>query len=391
MIRGFGSRPLRILLSIHHPLDRDSGAAGVVMRIGEEYRRLGHVVRILSHDDVPGWLGRRAGAAGLPWIFAREIARWRPDVVDASSGDGWLAFPRRRPGGPLCVTHSHGLEHLSSASEIAEEAGAPALSKRVWRHGLRLRMVARSFASADLALVLNDAEARYLEGRIGVPAVRIRRMHLGTEHAGVDLPVRGRPAGAVVQIGAYTRRKGVHVTAEAMTAVLSDRPEATLAFIGTGVPRERVLADYPGALHSRIEVVPRYANAALPGLLAPRSVCLMPSLFEGYGIAKIEAMACGLAVVTSDDAGSRADVADGVNGLVVPRGDATALASTVRMLIDAPERARALGLAGRALAAGRSWSAVAAERIGWYANAVERLPVPGAAGRGRGGMPAATQ
>lgn len=363
-----GERPLRILLSIHHRLDRDSGAAGVMMRIAEEYRLLGHQARVLSHDDLPRWAGDRAGLL-FPLVLAREMTRWRPDVVDASSGDGWLAFSRRLPGRPLCVTHSHGLEHLSSAGEIEEaarEGRRPALSKRLWRHGLRLKVVARSFAAADVALVLNDAEATFLAQRVGVPVNAIDRIALGTDHAGVPIRVSGRAPAAVVQIGAYSQRKGVQVTGRAMIAILDERPEATLAFIGTGVSREAVLADYPGHLHDRIEVVPRYANAQLPALLEAQSICLMPSLFEGYGISKIEAMACGLAVVTSDDAGACADVTDGVNGLVVPRGDGAALAAAVRRLLDHPDAAAALAKAGRVTAADRSWAGVAQARLALY-------------------------
>ncbi|MCC2975168.1 glycosyltransferase family 4 protein [Sphingomonas sp. PL-96] len=363
-----GERPLRILLSIHHRLDRDSGAAGVVMRIAEEYRLLGHQARVLSHDDLPPWARDRAGFL-FPLLLARQVTRWRPDVVDASSGDGWLAFSQGMPARPLCVTHSHGLEHLSSASEIEEAASSGrrlALAKRLWRHGLRLKLVARSFAAADLALVLNDAEATCLEQRLGVAADAIERIALGTDHAGVPIRVSGRAPAGVVQIGAYSRRKGVQVTARAMTAILGERADATLTFIGTGVPRETVLADYPAHLHGRIEVVLRYANAQLPALLEPHSICLMPSLFEGYGISKIEAMACGLAVVTSDDGGACADVVDGVNGLVVPRGDATALAAAVRRLFDDPQEAAALARTSRITAAERSWATVAQARLALY-------------------------
>lgn len=369
MTRWADGGPLRILLSIHHPLDRDSGAAGVVMRIAEEYRRGGHEARILSHDDLPRWITGRARDLAFPALLAAEAGRWRPDVIDASSGDGCIAFSRPIPGGALRVTHSHGLEHLSSTREQAEEAQAgrrPSLSKRLWRHGLRLRLVARSFRCADLALVLNDAEAAHLGRVLGVAPGSIRRMRLGTDHAGLRIEAPARQPGGIVQIGAYAPRKGVAVTAGAMIRAMMQRPDITLSFIGTGVPRDGVLADYPAALHPRIAVVERYANAALPGLLASRSICLMPSLFEGYGLAKLEAMACGLAVIASDDEGARTDIVHGVTGQIVPRGDDRALAAMVIALVDHPERAEALGRTGMAMASRFSWGVVARERIDAY-------------------------
>jgi glycosyltransferase involved in cell wall biosynthesis len=233
-------------------------------------------------------------------------------------------------------------------------------------------MVARSFRHADLALVLNDAEAEHLDRRLGMASRMIRRMRLGTDHAGIRIEDRRRLPGGVVQIGAYAARKGIAVTARSMIRAMSERPSITLAFIGTGVPRSVVLADYPAHLHSRIEVVERYSNAALPGLLASRSICLMPSLFEGYGLAKLEAMACGLAVVVSDDEGARTDIVNGITGLVVPRGDDAALASAVMALVDHPERADALGRTGMAMASRFSWQVVASERIDLYREGLAR-------------------
>lgn len=369
-------RPLRILLSIHHRLDRDSGAAGVVMRFAEEYRRRGHDARIASHDDLPRWMPPSLRQLAFPALLDRLCGTWRPDVVDASSGDGWLRFGRAGAGGALRVTHSHGLEHLSSAREIAEDArlGRPTpWRKRAWRHGARLRLVARSFRAADLGLVLNDAEAAFLNRRLGIPPGRVRRIRLGTDHAGRD-PAPGPPRdpGAVVQIGAYVPRKGVATTAAAMVPLLRARPAATLTFVGTGVPRERVLGDYPPDVHRAIAVAPRYDNRALPALLAQSAICLMPSSFEGYGVAKLEAMACGVVPVVSDDPGACADIDDGIDGVVVPRGDATALAGAVLGLVDQPLRRAALASAGLAKAARFSWPAVAAERIACYVEAAGR-------------------
>lgn len=360
---------LRVLLSIHHPLDADSGAAGVVMRLGDEYQRLGHEVRIASHDDLPARLAGPIRDLLFPVRLASIVRAWRPDVVDASSGDAWIAHAVGGPDGPLRVTHSHGLEHLASAREIEEAATAgavPSVAKRFWRHGLRLRLVARSFRQADLSLVLNRAEADFLQRRLHVPPRAVRLLRLATDHAGRPAETGPRDPQAVVQIGAYTRRKGVEVTAAAMTRVMRRFPLATMTFVGTGCARDTVVADYPPALHSRIEVVRRYVNGDLPRLLVPRSICLMPSMFEGYGLAKLEAMACGLAMVVSDDPGASADVVDGGNGFVVARGDVDDLARSVSSLLADPGRVETFGRAGMATAARFTWPAVAAERLDLY-------------------------
>ncbi len=362
-------RTLRILLSIHHPLDRDSGAAGVVMRTAEELCRLGHHASVVSYDDIPTIIPDRFRGLAFPFVLERTIARLRPDVVDASSGDGWFAFSSRSTRGRLRVTHSHGLEHLSSEREIADQnAGGHAISlgKRLWRHGLRLRLVARSFARADLSFVLNDAEADRLRSCAGVALSAVRRIRLGTDHAGIALPDGARDPSAIVQIGAYSERKGVKVTAAAMRQVMAVTPLASITFIGTGVHRSVVLADYPTCFHDRIHVIERYANTDLPALLAGSTICLMPSLFEGYGIAKLEAMACGLALVVSDDPGAQKDIRDKENGLVVARNDVEGLRDTVIYLIENPVQASDIGWAGSVTASYFSWSNVTSERLANY-------------------------
>ena len=110
------SHSLRILLSIHHELDPDSGAPGSTVALGKAYANLGHEVRLLSFDDLPGHLPHRAAAMAYPPFVAMRLAREARrgiDVIDASTGDTWvwaaLTRGRRRP---LLVTRSHGLEHL---------------------------------------------------------------------------------------------------------------------------------------------------------------------------------------------------------------------------------------------------------------------------------------
>src|SRR5690554_4552737 len=72
-----------------------------------------------------------------------------------------------------------------------------------------------------------------------------------------------------------------------------------------------------------------------------------PSLAEGPPFTALEAMAAGLPVVATHAGGLAEIVVDGETGVLVPAGDARALAEAVRALVNAPARARALGAAGR--------------------------------------------
>ncbi len=365
---------MRIVLTIHHPLDRNAGAASVVLRLGDEYKRLGHDVSILSHDDLASWIPRPLKMILFPWMLAAKLAlsARHADVIDASSGDAWLLYALPRMGSrPLRVTHSHGLEHLGAEMELreAEKAGrAISFGKRLLRYGYRLFTVERSFKEAELALVLNEAETRYLVERQGMSPEKVARARLGVGDGCLASSAAHSPSSSFVisQIGSYKERKGIKHTAGAMTNIMRKRSDVSMLFLGTLVERDIVLKDFPSDLHDRVAVVSRYRNEDLPGLLGGVAINLMPSLFEGYGIAKIEAMACGVVPVVSDDGGAIADIYDGVNGLVVRRGETASLEQAIERLIADPALRANLRAAGLRAAAEASWPNVAAARLELY-------------------------
>ena len=82
---------------------------------------------------------------------------------------------------------------------------------------------------------------------------------------------------------------------------------------------------------------------------------------ESFGMVLTEAFAAGTPVVASDIPGYRDVVADGVDGLLVPRGDATRLAETLRDLALDPARAVRMGAEAARSAERYAWPRVAAE------------------------------
>jgi glycosyltransferase involved in cell wall biosynthesis len=74
---------------------------------------------------------------------------------------------------------------------------------------------------------------------------------------------------------------------------------------------------------------------------------VIPSLEEGFGIPAAEAMGCEVPVVATDAGGLPEVVEHGVTGLVVPRGDANALAEAIGSLLEDAMLRRRMGLAGR--------------------------------------------
>src|SRR3954470_10889183 len=154
-------RDLRILLTIHHPLDAGTGAPGVTVALRDAYRAAGHRTHVLSFDDLPVWLPDQAKELLFPLLVAARLARGEtPDVVDASSGDTWvwgrLRRVLRRNGVVVC--RSHGLAHTFWDVEAREAGGtgrALSLRSRLYHGDLRLRQDAADLRGADVCLFLN--------------------------------------------------------------------------------------------------------------------------------------------------------------------------------------------------------------------------------------------
>jgi glycosyltransferase involved in cell wall biosynthesis len=83
--------------------------------------------------------------------------------------------------------------------------------------------------------------------------------------------------------------------------------------------------------------------ADTPAFLAGIDIFVLPSLYEGLGVAALEAMAVGKAVVASRVGGLTDVITDGLTGFLVPPRDSKALSDAIAKLIADPSRARALG------------------------------------------------
>ena len=134
-----------------------------------------------------------------------------------------------------------------------------------------------------------------------------------------------------------------------------------------------------------VTVLGRVSDAEKRAALERADVLAAPSLGgESFGMVLTEGFAAGTPVVASDIPGYRDVVRDGVDGLLVPRGDATALAETLRDLALAPERTAALGAAASASAERYAWPKVAAQVVAAYEDA-RAVPQPATVRRARRG------
>jgi starch synthase len=287
----------------------------------------------------------------------------------------------------------HDIPHVATVHSLeplrpwkAEQLGGGyALSSFCERVGLE---------GADAVIAVSEGMRRdILDSYPAIPAERVRVIYNGIdaeeyhsdrgsdvlERHGVD---ESRPS--VVFVGRITRQKGVPYLLEAarefdegaqlvLCAGAPDTPE-----IGAEV-EERVdrLREERGNVIWLDQMLPK---ADVIQLLSHATVFVCPSIYEPLGIVNLEAMACEAPVVATATGGIVEVVQDGVTGLLVPFEPATgaieprdpaafahAIAERVNALVADPERAAAMGRAGRERAVAEfDWSAIAAQTSELY-------------------------
>jgi glycosyltransferase involved in cell wall biosynthesis len=382
---------MKILLSVHHELDRNAGAAGVTWRLGQEYEKLGHDVQYYTFDDLPDKLPGLVKAIMFPEFLASHMSavarKQAVDVLDASTGDAWVWAKLRRAfdgSCPLLVTRSHGLEHMVHMENVEEaRLGNLHLSWKypVYHGGLRLWEVANSLRDADLSLFANRHDLEYAVARLNVDAERTRVFANGIPAAFLDLPFDPTPEGEhsvirIAQVSTYIPRKGIHYGVPALNAILARYPRVEVSFLGTACSEAEVLADFDPAVCDRVKVVPRFSHETLPDLLHGHQIKLLPSLSEGFGVAIVEAMAIGLAPVTTTTPGPMEFVRDGDNGILVPLRDSEAIGHALDRLVRDRTYLDQLRRNAYATAQRYSWERIACDTLAFYEEAMRRRKGP---------------
>ncbi len=235
-------------------------------------------------------------------------------------------------------------------------------------------------SAAAIVAVSDGMRSDVLATYPAVPADRVRVIRNGIDTAeyapdtgtnvldryGVD---PARPS--VIFVGRVTRQKGLPVLLRA-AAGLDPAAQLVLCAGQADTPElaaevTALVADLTATRSGVIWIPEMLPKRAVIQLLSHATVFACPSLYEPLGIVNLEAMACGTAVVGSAVGGIPEVVSDGETGLLVPPGDAGALAGALNALVRDPVRATLLGRAGRERAVAEfGWQAVAERTAALY-------------------------
>ncbi|MEP7001167.1 MAG: glycosyltransferase family 4 protein [bacterium] len=235
-----------------------------------------------------------------------------------------------------------------------------------WGHiagGLLAKTERATIRRARVVSATSEATARALRNFVN-PETSIVPVSSGVpDHL---FRLRRREESFVLYLGRLDEtQKGLDVLLDAFALVLRAKPDAQLRIAGRG-PHEAVLRARTQALgiQSSVQFLGAVTDAERDVLFSSAACQVVPSRFEGFGIAAAEALAAGVPLIVSDDPSLVEIVgADGSAGRTSPRGDAHALSAEILALISDDDLRVRLSVGGRIRAERYRWEAVAVEHV----------------------------
>jgi glycosyltransferase involved in cell wall biosynthesis len=311
-------------------------------------------------------------------LRVRKVLRGRRgdfDVVHDNQTLGYGILGLHRDGFPLVET----LHHPITVDRRLE------LQQTGWRRPIRqftlrrwfgfLRMQTRVARRVPRIVTVSESSKRDIAADMGVPIERMSVVPVGvdTDHFRPLPHVARVPGRIMTTASADVALKGLVPLLEAVAKVRTER-HAELVVVGKPRDGSSIPATIDRlGLDGHVRFVSGVDPERMVELYAEAEVAVVPSLYEGFSLPAIEAMAAGVPLVATTG-GALPEVVgdDGRNALLVPPGDPGALAVAIGRVLDEPDLRERLSAAGRAHVLDRyTWAATARGTVGQYRLAIE--------------------
>ena len=267
-------------------------------------------------------------------IFDRDVARRLDNLRGTLTGFVGTSLHTFRRGADLGADRLELVAANSHVDNVRRLHGRAANDSGIsdsWLNEAQRRKTLQEYAMADSIYVHSDyVRASFLDAGISDSKLIRTILHPAPRFQPPSERSQGSPL-RIVYVGRVEMTKGMHVLLEAFDAL--DRPDATLTLVGGW--SSRAVRRYIQAhmdRDSRIVVAP---GDPLP-VLQQADVFVHPSYEDGFGYAPVEALACGVPVIVTEDTGMQEYVVPGKNGTIVPTGSVDAIVCALEQLADTP-------------------------------------------------------
>jgi starch synthase len=303
------------------------------------------------------------GALALPFLNEADIFHFVNSV-------GLLGARRARRLGmhTVCdVRQEHPAYQRELLDEEFQRLGLPQLLRRT----VNIPRMLAEYHLADLIVVPSEYAKRtflhrgFAETRVvSVPyGVNLEHFHRVANH-------EERAMFRILYVGRITPRKGVHYLLEAVARL--QLPQLQLVLVGQIDQRMKpLLKKYEGQF-IHVTSVPK---SELPQWYSKCDVFVLPSLADAFGLVVLEAMACEVPVIVTENVGAADVLREGEEGYVIPIRSVEALSHRMSYLYNHRKRAREMGLAAATAARRQSWGQYAHRVNDTYASLENRFKI----------------
>ena len=336
------------------------------------------VVTKLNFGSKIPYFGATSFHFGYGWQVAQDAARQNCDIIHIHNFSQFVPIIRRYNPKAKIILHLH----------------------CEWVNRLDQKAIASRLEKADLVISCSDYITNKIETRFPKHAEICRTINNGVV-ADYFVPGKGdllqqdRAVPQILFVGRISPEKGIHDLIDAFTKITEKYPQAILTIAGPHVivakeflfdlqhePEVQALEpfykeDYleyikskiPAHLASQIIFTGSLSQPKLLPYYQRADVVINPSLSEAFGMSLIEAMATQTPVVATKIGGMPEIIEDGVTGKIVDHGNPQAIADAAIAIISDPQKAAAMGKAGRTRVLQHySWSKIAKNLIDSYAD-----------------------
>lgn len=379
-------------------LARELAGRGIAVDV---YTRASHPDTPPIEEDTPGFRTINLSAGPRTPVSRERLHALLPDFVAAVD-----AF-RRSDRIEYDVLHSHYWLSGLAAAPLARGWRAPwahmshtlGVLKDAYRgpfqepeSALRLRSEAAVLREADGVIASNETERDDILARCGLDPSRLYVAPCGVDlslfHPGDRTEARaalglGRDEKVALYVGRIEPLKGLDTFIEAADLLRRRVPRLRVLLVG-GVTRTRVPGPGDAATEAELRRLRAHVarlgledvvefrgprpQAELPTWYRAADVMVVTSHYESFGMAALEALACGTPVVASHVGGLASTIRDGQNGYLALPGDAPAFASGIERVLCRPELRDELSAEAHRTAQRYSWQRVADHNLGVYHN-----------------------
>jgi glycosyltransferase involved in cell wall biosynthesis len=254
----------------------------------------------------------------------------------------------------LAVKFTRRSNLVSTIQMPVERYDVSILRKKIYRMFDRF-----SERCVDRFIVVSESLKKTLIDDHRIPLNKVIKIYNGVEldaykpdvfcQASSEIRKKLRIKNEIFVIGAIGRmvwQKGFEYLIEAASNVIKEYPEARFLIVGEG-PLKGKLKVKSEKLRVENKVIFTGFQTDIKEILSAIDILVIPSLLEGFPMITLEAMAMAKPIIATNIDGITEQITDGINGILIPPKDPSAMAQAIITLINNREKAKAMGLAAR--------------------------------------------